>query len=112
LKVEKIDAADIATNLVMRRRVVVLVPCYSEEITIAKVVSDFRQALPEAAIYVYDNNSTDRTAATARSAGATVRRKPSKARATWSAGCSRTSTPTSICWSTATRHMTRQALAR
>ncbi|PWG59414.1 glycosyltransferase family 2 protein [Bifidobacterium catulorum] len=50
-----------------------LVPCYNEEITIGKVVRDFRAALPQATIYVYDNNSTDDTARIAREAGAMVR---------------------------------------
>src|SRR5437588_11328061 len=54
---------------------VVLVPCFNEEATIAKVVADFRAALPEATIYVYDNNSTDRTIEMARDAGAVVRRE-------------------------------------
>ena len=44
------------------RKVAVLIPCLNEEQTIAKVIQDFREALPEAAIYVYDNNSSDRTA--------------------------------------------------
>lgn len=48
-------------------------PCYNEEKTVAKVVSDFREVLPEADIYVYDNNSTDRTAELAAAAGAIVR---------------------------------------
>jgi glycosyltransferase involved in cell wall biosynthesis len=56
-------------------RLAVLVPCFNEEAAIAKVVADFRSALPEAAIYVYDNNSTDRTAEVARAAGALVRRE-------------------------------------
>jgi glycosyltransferase involved in cell wall biosynthesis len=56
-------------------RVAVLVPCFNEEATIAKVVADFRAALPEAAIYVYDNNSADRTVEAARAAGALVRRE-------------------------------------
>lgn len=42
-------------------RTVVLVPCYNEELTVAKVVNDFRTAIPDAHVYVYDNNSTDRT---------------------------------------------------
>jgi glycosyl transferase family 2 len=58
-----------------RRSVAVLVPCYNEEVAIARVVADFRANLPDAAIYVYDNNSTDRTAEVARAAGATVRRE-------------------------------------
>jgi hypothetical protein len=53
----------------------VLVPCFNEEAAIAKVVGDFRSALPEAVVYVYDNNSTDRTAEVARAAGALVRRE-------------------------------------
>lgn len=53
--------------------VAVLIPCYNEAATIAKVVSDFHTALPEAAIYVYDNASTDDTAAVAATAGAVVR---------------------------------------
>jgi glycosyltransferase involved in cell wall biosynthesis len=56
-------------------RVAVLVPCFNEEATIAKVVADFRAVLPEAAIYVYDNNSADRTVEVARAAGARVRRE-------------------------------------
>jgi glycosyltransferase involved in cell wall biosynthesis len=56
-------------------RVAVLVPCFNEEATIAKVVADFRAALPEAAIYVYDNNSADGTVDVARAAGALVRRE-------------------------------------
>jgi glycosyltransferase involved in cell wall biosynthesis len=55
--------------------VAVLIPCYNEERAIAKVVADFRAALPEATIYAYDNNSTDDTVATARGAGAVVRRE-------------------------------------
>lgn len=53
--------------------IAVLVPCYNEETAIRKVIEDFRAALPTAAIFVYDNNSTDRTIEIARSAGAIVR---------------------------------------
>jgi glycosyltransferase involved in cell wall biosynthesis len=53
-------------------RVAVLVPCYNEEVAIAKVVKAFRAALPAAAVFVFDNNSTDNTAAAARAAGAEV----------------------------------------
>src|SRR5262245_17252214 len=56
-------------------RTAVLVPCYNEEAAIARVVADFRAALPEAAIYVYDINSTDGTMAAAAAAGALVRRE-------------------------------------
>ncbi len=54
-------------------KIAVLIPCYNEEKTIAKVVTDAKAALPEAVIYVYDNNSTDRTAELAREAGAVIR---------------------------------------
>lgn len=54
-------------------KIAVLIPCYNEEQTVAKVVRDARNALPDASVYVYDNNSTDRTAELARAAGATVR---------------------------------------
>ena len=54
-------------------RIAVLVPCYNEEAAVAAVVSGFRKALPSAQIYVYDNNSKDRTVAIAREAGAEVR---------------------------------------
>lgn len=53
--------------------IAVLIPCYNESKTIAKVVSDFRKVLPEAVIYVYDNNSSDHTDEIARKAGAVVR---------------------------------------
>lgn len=56
-------------------RIAVLIPCYNEEHTVARVVADFRTVLPEADIYVYDNNSTDRTAELAAAAGAIVRRE-------------------------------------
>ena len=56
-----------------RQRVAVLVPCCNEETAVAQVVADFRAALPHAAIYVYDNNSCDRTVEVARAAGAIVR---------------------------------------
>lgn len=55
------------------RNVAVLIPCYNEAVTIKKVVEDFKRELPGAAIYVYDNNSTDGTARIARDAGAIVR---------------------------------------
>lgn len=57
-------------------RIAVLIPCYNEALTIGNVVRDYRQALPDADIYVYDNNSTDETARLAREAGAIVRPEP------------------------------------
>ena len=59
----KLEALDIA----------VLIPCCNEEVTIGKVVREFRAALPRAVVYVYDNNSADRTVDVARAAGAVVR---------------------------------------
>lgn len=56
--------------------VAVLLPCYNEEVTIGKVVRDFKASLPDATIYVYDNNSTDRTAEIAAAEGAIVRKEP------------------------------------
>ena len=56
-------------------RLAVILPCYNEEAAITAVVRDFREALPEAVIYVYDNNSRDRTVELARAAGAVVRRE-------------------------------------
>ncbi|TCE94608.1 glycosyltransferase family 2 protein [Bifidobacterium longum] len=56
--------------------IAVLLPCYNEEVTIGKVVRDFKDSLPDATIYVYDNNSTDRTAEIAEAEGAIVRREP------------------------------------
>lgn len=57
----------------MMDKLAVLIPCYNEALTIQKVVSDFKKALPEASVYVYDNNSTDGTDEIARDAGAVVR---------------------------------------
>ena len=54
-------------------KIAVLIPCYNEELTIEKVVTDWKTALPEATIYVYNNNSKDNTAAIAEKAGAIVR---------------------------------------
>ena len=58
------------------KRIAVLVPCYNEAQTIGKVVTEFRRELPDADIYVYDNNSKDDTSLIAREAGAIVRREP------------------------------------
>lgn len=68
------------TEMLPPPRIAVLVPCLNEEAAIGKVVSDFRAALPSATVFVYDNNSKDRTAEVARAAGAVVRpeRRPGK----------------------------------
>lgn len=55
-----------------KEKIAVLIPCYNEELTVKKVVTDFKRALPEAIIYVYDNNSKDKTASIAKKAGAVV----------------------------------------
>ena len=57
----------------MKDKIAVLIPCYNEEVTIEKVVKDYKKALKDATIYVYDNNSTDKTADIAKMAGAIVR---------------------------------------
>ena len=60
------------------KKICLLIPCYNEEATVAKVVSDFRRCLPEIEIYVYDNNSTDGTAREALGAGARVVAEPAQ----------------------------------
>ena len=57
-------------------KIAVLIPCYNEEKTVGKVVADAKKALPDATVYVYDNNSTDKTVEIAGQAGAVVRREP------------------------------------
>ena len=59
----------------MKDKIAILIPCYNESQTIEKVVKDYKNALPEAKIYVYDNNSTDGTAEIAQKAGAIVRKE-------------------------------------
>lgn len=59
-----------------QKTIAVLIPCYNESKTIQKVVTDYKRALPEATIYVFDNNSTDHTDAIAKEAGAVVRYEP------------------------------------
>ncbi len=72
---EAILGARTETSGVERHRIAVLVPCYNEEKSIAKVIADFRAALPHSPVYVYDNNSTDNTVEVAAQAGAVVRRE-------------------------------------
>lgn len=59
-----------------KNKIAIIIPCFNEEKTIERVVVDYKKALPEADIYVYDNNSTDKTAKIAQEAGAIVRREP------------------------------------
>lgn len=60
----------------VRDSIAVIIPCYNEALTIGKVIDDFRSELPEATVYVYDNNSTDGTAEIARTRGAIVKYEP------------------------------------
>ena len=60
----------------MTEKIAILLPAYNEEVTIQKVIDDFQKVLPEADIYVYDNNSKDNTNALARESGAIVRFEP------------------------------------
>jgi Glycosyltransferases, probably involved in cell wall biogenesis len=56
----------------MKKKIAILIPCYNEALTVEKVVKDYKKAIPEADVYVYDNNSTDKTAAIAKKSGAIV----------------------------------------
>ena len=71
---ERIEHAVVAAT--KGEGVAVLIPCYNEEITIGKVIDDFRRELPQASIYVYDNASSDRTSQIAEEHGAVVRYEP------------------------------------
>jgi glycosyltransferase involved in cell wall biosynthesis len=63
-------------DLINRPKIAVMLPCYNEEAAIAQTIAGFREALPDALIFVYDNNSRDRTREIARAAGAIVRSEP------------------------------------
>ncbi|MYM72107.1 glycosyltransferase [Duganella sp. FT134W] len=63
-------------NILSNQRIAVIVPCYNEALTIANIVRDFNACLPQAAVYVFDNNSSDATIAVANEAGAIVRSVP------------------------------------
>ena len=91
-------------------RTAVLIPCHNEAVAIGRVVAGFRAALPDAAVFVYDNNSTDGTIQAARRPSRRHRpvRTAAVARATSSAACSPTSRRTPTSWSTATTRTTRQ----
>ena len=68
--------AGVAFPTAQHGSVAVLIPCYNEAVTIAKVIDDFKRCLPDAEVYVYDNNSSDGTAKIAADHGAVVRREP------------------------------------
>jgi len=74
-EIESVAAATGAQTRDQQLRVAVLIPCYNEDAAIGRTVADFRAALPNAVIYVYDNNSTDGSMQAARAAGAHVRRE-------------------------------------
>jgi len=69
------DSSQAPQACIQKGKIAVLIPCLNEEQTIAKVIRDFRKELPEAAVYVYDNNSSDRTALVAGATGAEVGRE-------------------------------------
>lgn len=66
------EETDLSIRSLDSYKIAVLIPCYNEEVAVAKVVKDFAAALPSATIFVFDNNSTDNTVAVARAAGAEV----------------------------------------
>lgn len=84
------------------KKICLLIPCYNEEATVAKVVSDFRRCLPEMEIYVYDNNSTDGTTREALGAGARVVAEPAQGKGNVVRACFATSMPTPMSWWTET----------
>lgn len=73
---EELSELQPLTSWVKNRSIAVLLPCYNEEAAIARVIEEFRKALPSAVIFVYDNNSSDGTVTAARKAGAIVRSEP------------------------------------
>lgn len=73
---DKLEADERTADDLSGLDIAVLIPCYNEEATVAEVVAGFRQALPGAVVYVYDNNSADATRAKAAAAGAVVRSEP------------------------------------
>ncbi len=72
----EIDSRPDTKNILQEKRIAVILPCFNEEITVARVVREFKEALPSALVYVFDNNSTDKTAELAEKAGAIVVRSP------------------------------------
>jgi glycosyltransferase involved in cell wall biosynthesis len=69
------DLKSSAETIDAKHKIVVLIPCFNEELTVGKTVAAFREAVPFATVYVYDNNSTDRTIDVAKSAGAVTRKE-------------------------------------
>jgi len=69
------ELGGLAGTTIRQYKIAVLIPCFNEELTVGKTIAAFHQALPSATVYVYDNNSTDRTIESARAAGALVRKE-------------------------------------
>ena len=90
------------------KKIAVLVPCYNEELTIANVIEDFHQHLPEADIYVYDNNSSDKTAQVALEHGAIVVPEYQQGKAMLCAACSVISMRIATSWSMGTTPIRRR----
>ena len=78
--------------------IAVLIPCYNESQTIEKVVTDFKKVLPEAVIYVYDNNSSDHTDKIAEAAGAVVCHEYQQGKVMSFAACFEKLMPLAILW--------------
>jgi len=81
---------------VQKADIAVIIPCYNEQATIADLVLAFRAALPQAQIYVFDNNSSDLTCQEARRVAPSSATPHARARAMWCVRCFQTSTPTSM----------------
>ncbi len=71
-------------------RVAIMIPCHNEELTIAQVIKNFRSELPNARMYVFDNNSTDGTVAAAQEAGASIALSGGREKVMWCRRCSPT----------------------
>ena len=93
-----INNSELYMNNTHHARIAVLIPCYNEEVTIGKVVSDFRRALPDASIYVYDNNSSDKTAEIARMPEQSFVMNRVRAREMCVGKCFETSMPIATLW--------------
>lgn len=87
------------------KKIAVLIPCFNEAGTIADVVADYRDALPDADIYVFDNNSTDETASIARAGGQMSATNGVKGKETSYEQCFEISTLTVILWLMVTTHI-------
>ena len=86
------------------KKIAILIPCYNEEITVAKVITDFKKELPDALIYVYNNNSTDNTLQIAYENGAIVKNEYRQGKGNGTAEYERSRRPTrSLSYNTSSR---------